>query len=267
MTSALTKYSSFTDADLDAADQKVDALAGHAFLTLDVGETVVRVLPAPIGGWPTFRVTAMHYMDAMPGSDKKIVFACPRVELKQPCPACAFAERLGASRNPMDKDRAKRASAGLRVYANVVNRANPDAGPRVLAVGLQIWRQIKAIRKNPRLGGDFTSPGADGFDLIITREGSGKNDTKYTVFADRNNSALAASESEAAAILQSQHNLDALVDPTIPVELIRAWQGMASAEATPTRGPALPPAARPGSARSAVIDSAGEQPDPFDDEI
>lgn len=219
----IVKYQGLDLATVDAVGQQVDAISGGNYETIEVGENVYRFLPVPDGQSP-IRVTAMHYIDAIPGLDgKTIVFACPRVELKTTCAACAKSEELMKTGNPVDRERAWRISAGLRVYANVINRKKPENGPRVLSFGKQIWTQLQQIRKNPRMGGDFTDPSSNGFDIIITREGTGKNDTKYTVAADRQNSPLAASDEEINNLILATKNLEQEVNPSLPEELLLAW--------------------------------------------
>lgn len=263
----IVKYTGFDLDALDKNDKAADAIAGSVFLNLTPGDHIVRFLPALPGAESPFRITALHYIDAVPGLDKMVVFACPRIELKEPCVACAEVQRLGTTKNPLDRERAGRIAANLKVYANVLDRGNPDAGPRVLGFGKMIWEQLKAIRKNARLGGDFTNPGEDGFDVIISRTGSGPRDTRYVVNADRNSSPLAKDAKEMQAIIEGQHNLEEFVVCAPPEELLLAWGQMARVG----RGAAPEAAERPGarvmSGRNAVLDAKGTSvADPFDDE-
>lgn len=261
MGSDITKYTGFDLDMLDQVDQQVDAVSGNVYLTVDVGDTVVRFLPARAGKAP-FRVTSMHYIDAIPGLEKMIVFACPRVELKQACPACQEADRLLATRNPIDRERAMRISGTLRVYANVLDRNAAASGPKIFSMGIMIWKKLKSLRANPRLGGDFTDPSAAGFDVIITREGTGPRDTRYEVYPDRNNSPLAATQEEVEEILARQHDLDLQVDPTVPEELAGAWRSLATAGAGGARKPA--PARRSAAQDAKVTDVPGEEVDSDD---
>lgn len=216
------QYKTFDQSTLDSTDKEVNTIASSDYLKVAVGETVVRVLPAVGDRDNPFRVTAQHYIDALPGLDRMIVFACPRVELKQPCIACQKCEELARTGNPIDRERAKRMAANLRVMANVVDRNNMEAGPQVWSFGKQVWDQLKSIRKNVRIGGDFTDPTSNGFDLIILREGEERK-TKYQISADRQASPLADTEEEMVAILSAAHDLDALVDAVAPEELFAAW--------------------------------------------
>lgn len=222
MSGNLIQYQGLSLEDVDAIDEKVQEIAAGDFEQIEVGENVFRIVPTPPPLKP-IRVTAMHYVDAVPGLDKMVVFACPRVELRDHCIACAESDRLMKTGNPLDRERAFRISAGVRVYLNVINRKKPDRGVRVLAIGKQVWEQIKTIRKNARAGGDYTDPTANGFDIIIMREGTGKNDTKYSVSADRNNSPLADSVEQINMLIQSTKDLEQYVNPTPSEELMLAW--------------------------------------------
>ena len=224
--SNLVQYGGYSVASVEADTAKADVIAGNRWFSFEVGDNVVRFIPPKVGETSPFRVTAMHYIDAVPGLDKLLVFACPRVELKQPCPACQEAERLNKSPNPLDRERAYQLSASLRVFASVIDRriADPADGIKIMSMGKMIHGQLKTIRSNPRLGGDFTDPTDDGFDVIITREGTGKMDTRYSCAADRNSSGLADDVDVINWIIENQPDLDAMVNPVVPEELLAAWE-------------------------------------------
>lgn len=259
--SNIVKYAEFSIEAANAIDQRVDDIGGSIYFDPVIGDNVLRFLPGSPGSQP-FRVTAQHYIDALPGLDRMIVFACPRVELKQPCLACSKAEELMRTGNPLDREAARRMGASVRVFSNVVNRANPDAGPRVYGFGKMVWDQLKVIRSNARLGGDFTIPTAAGFDIILNKEGDGRK-TKYGVSADRNNSPLAPTEQEIDAILLATHNLDALVDPVPPEELFAAWgQSMRGQVSAAAAIASKQPAGRLSAPCARVIDATVTQAEP-----
>ena len=247
MSNSLVQFGAWGDDSFKEDNNAVDALSSGLIDKIEVGENVYRILPPSLesGRNSPFKITAMHFIDGVPGAEKKIVFTCPKIELKEPCPACQEADRLARSQSKADRDRAYSISAGLRVYCCAINRAKPEAGVRVLSFGKQIYDQLKAIRKSPRLGGDFTNPFANGFDIIILREGTGQNDTKYDVKADRNPSALAATDAEMQAIIDSQPSLEQFIDCVVPDSLYVLFrEPPARAQAAQVR----PPAARAGAA-------------------
>lgn len=69
MGESIAKYTGFDAKMLEEADGKVEAIGGSIFIGLEVGDTIIRFLPAPVGTNP-FRVTSMHYVDAVPGLEK-----------------------------------------------------------------------------------------------------------------------------------------------------------------------------------------------------
>lgn len=255
--SNLVRFSAYSPEAATADSDRAASVSGNVIMELVPGENIVRFLPAVGDRKTPFRITAMHYIDAIPGLDKLVVFACPRVEFKQPCPACTECERLNKTGNPVDRERAFRISASMRIYANVVDRKHPDAGIKVLPFGKQIQQQLKTIRDNARLGGDFTDPTEKGFDVVITREvtGTGKNGTKYVVAADRQNTALADTVDEINDLLGAQHDLEQFVNVVPPKELLSYFaaqhdlDGRGAGRAAPQLAPARSVASPTGAPR------------------
>jgi len=201
----LVKYGGFDLGELDKQDNQVAAttMVGADFMKLVPGNNKVRFIPPDVGGSP-FVIVNEHFIDTASG--QRVRFTCPRLMEKKPCPACAEADRLKRTGNPIDRDKAWGFYPKLRVYANVIDRENPGT-PRILAFGKTIWDGLKRIRRDKDEGGDFTNPNADGFDVIITREGAGKNDTRYSVRPARTDKALADSSDEIDAIVNDQWDL------------------------------------------------------------
>lgn len=224
--SNIQQYQGFSE---EAAAQdlaEAQAMSGSIYMDLEQGENVVRFLPVAPGMRSPYRKTSMHYIE-IPGHDRKFVFACPRVELKQPCLACAKERELARSPNAADRESASQVGSSLRVLANVINRKIPDSPPMVLGFGKMILNALTEIRKSSRLGGDFTNPGPDGFDIIIIKTGEGLG-TRYSVSADRSPSPLAATQEEIDAICGMRHDLEACVVPAIPEALQQAWAATAA---------------------------------------
>lgn len=233
--SNIQQYPGFSE---EAADQDIaeaNAMSGSIYMDLEQGENVIRFLPIAPGMKSPYRKTSMHYIE-IPGHDRKFVFACPRVELRQPCLACAKERELARSPAPADREAASQVGSNLRVLANVRNRKVPDAPPMVLGFGKMILNALTAIRKSKRLGGDFTNPGPDGFDIIINKTGEGLG-TRYTVSGDRTPSPLAATQQEIDAICGMRHDLEACVAPIVPEALQSAWASTAA-----SLGPSMAPA-------------------------
>lgn len=177
---SLQRYGSFDLEDVDVIDGEMDR-GSSAFVKLKVGKNVVRFLP-PLSGHKAVRLVWEHQINLPDGSF--VNFACPRLMAKTGCIACKKADALKITGNPADLDRAKELFARRRIYANVIDRSDPDAGPKVFAFGKKIWEQLKALRTDEDVGGDFTSPD-EGFDIIVNRTGTTKNDTTYNVIPGR----------------------------------------------------------------------------------
>ena len=137
--SDLVKYGSWDDKEVSKEREEASAADGE-FMKLVVGRNVVRFMPPPIGRGRPFRVVYQHYIKVI-GADKPVTFACPRMELHQPCPACAHADRLRATKNSADYELAGDFVARRRVFANVID---PPPNAKVLKQGLSTMTQAEA---------------------------------------------------------------------------------------------------------------------------
>jgi len=184
-----TNIQKFGAYDLDEALAEQEALdqeGGGEFMKLAVGRNVVRILPPLRGKRSPFRVTYQHYIET---ADGKWVFTCPRLEARKRCPVCEKAQKMRASGNPSDRDEAYAMLPKRRVFCQVINRAEPEKGPVVLAFGKTIHEELVKLRRDEDTGGDFTHA-TNGIDAVIDRVGTGKNDTKYTVNLARRTSPI-----------------------------------------------------------------------------
>jgi len=110
---------------------------------------------------------------------KAAVFNCPKRMANLPCPACEAADRL-RSGSAADRDASKEYNPSRRFMAVVIDRANEDKGPQILAFGKTIMDDLMDLYNDGDDGGDFTNPSASGFDIVITRKGERLN-TKYSL--------------------------------------------------------------------------------------
>lgn len=207
MTKALAQYEPWTP---DEIDEEVGALEAESeFLKLKVGLTQIRILPKRVGTEarsPLVKVY-QHYLD-VPGLQNSISFACPRLNgAKRACPACRKADELRATQNPADFELAGEIRASKRVYANVISRAAPERGPIIFAFGKLIHEDLMALAHNPDWG-DLSNPTADGYDVSITRTGTGKRDTKYKVAGARDCTPLSEDPEQVQAWLEMMHDLN-----------------------------------------------------------
>jgi len=223
------RYSSYSAETADA-EKAASESEGKNYMKLKVGRNVVRILPPPEGESSVFKVVYQHFLE-LPG--KKGSFMCPRIMNKQHCPICAKADELKASGRKADMEAANDLFARRRVFCSVIDRADEAAGPKVLGIGKTVHEPLLDMRRNEDVGGDFAHP-IEGFDIIITRTGTGKNDTKYTVSAARNNSQLAGDEETMQGWIDGQADLSAIA--RLPdAEAMAEFLGTDAEEAPPPR--------------------------------
>jgi hypothetical protein len=214
----LVKYGSYSLESADEEQKDLDSSKGADFMKLSVGRNVVRFLPPKPGVTKPFRVIHQHYLRP-PGSSGPVVLTCPRMEARKHCPICEEADRYKRSGNPADRDRAYELFPSRRVFANVIDRKDPEAGPKVLAFGKTVHEALIAIRKDDDAGGDFTNPN-DGFDIIIEREGTGATDTKYKVLPSRKQSPLGDLD-----WIEKQHDLERMAQIRSAEEIAKILSG------------------------------------------
>lgn len=183
-TTAIATYGEWTPEQMEKESAEMGT--GGDFWKPPVGNTAVRFLPPKIG-WPSpFVIRHQHFIE-MPGIDRKIIFACPHMHGRGKCLSCAKADQLEASGNARDE----RAAKGLRprkgMMSNVVvNPKNAEGNkPKIWELGKSVFDQLKAIRENDEAGGNFLDP-IKGFNIVVNRVGTGKDDTKYKLLASRN---------------------------------------------------------------------------------
>lgn len=177
--------------DFDAAEQEDDDLSkagSSGYLKLEVGDNYVRILPPPVGRKSPFFTAFQHFLE-LPGYPSPIIFNCPRMMARQFCPACAKSDKLRASQSKKDQDAARDFWAARRIFVNVIDRNDEDAGPKILGIGKTVHEALVKIRKDDPEEGDFTHP-ETGFDINIQRRGTGLKDTKYKVIPARRSTPL-----------------------------------------------------------------------------
>lgn len=221
MSSNLVKYRGWTEDDVSKLDEETKYAQGPSkYMSLEEGDNTVRFLPCPLD-WPAPIVTtSVHYINTPDGG--VLSFACIRTASRgeQRCPGCEQAAKLEQSRDSGMRQRGKRLKAKVQHYCNVIDRDNENDGPKILRFGPMIAKKLKAIRKRkPPNGGDFMDPSANGFDIIITREGEGR-DTRYEATPSRANSALGDD-----SWLDQQHLLDECIEPPTLKEAMDILQG------------------------------------------
>jgi hypothetical protein len=186
-TTAIAKYGDWTPEQMDK--ESTEMSSGGDFWKVPVGRTTVRFLPPKLG-WPSpFVIQHQHFID-LPGVENSIVFACPRLHEKKKCLACEKADKLETSGNARDSKAARKLRPGKRVMANVViNPKDPMSVVSIWGFGKTVYEMLKAIRQDDENGGNFLDP-MKGFNIGVTRVGTGKDDTKYTLMPAREQTKL-----------------------------------------------------------------------------
>lgn len=218
------------------------------YLKLEAGNNVIRFLPPTPGKKTPFRVVWTHYIT--PPGGRLVVFACPSHETNKPCPVCVSANKLRESPNPADQDRARDLFAHRRVLANVVNRAEEEAGVQILSFGKQIHEALIELRKNIDWGGDFTHP-ENGFDITIKRTGASFKDTKYTVTPKR------------PSPLGNMEWITQQIDLEQQVYILTPEEIMAKVRGEETTNSGASPAAKGRTIVDAAINESRDETDPF----
>lgn len=186
--SNIVKYGAYTPEAARHEAEEVSRMVKTTFMDWKVGRNIVRILPPPAGRNSPFVFLATHYIDA-PGAEKKVVFNCPRLMAKKPCVACAVAERLRSGGNYADAKAAENFEPGFAVITALVDRARPELGPMLARFSKKQHEKLRFLREDPEAGVDYTDP-IDGHDIVVTRTGTGKKDTRYEVAVSRKSTPL-----------------------------------------------------------------------------
>lgn len=181
--SNLVQYEQWSPEDAVGEAEAVAAAAESGnYWKPKAGDNRIRLLPTRRGLHPApFVVTWNHYIE-IPGKENGIPFNCPRKhKAGHPCPACIRADELRQTGNPADYKAAGMFIPKLRVYANIIDRKNPDEGPRVFAFGKTVYDPLMSYRsKDPDQDEPFTNLDDTGCDVLIRKTGE-KKETKYEV--------------------------------------------------------------------------------------
>lgn len=225
----------YNDYEMEVAQgelEESEASGGANFLKVKPGKNYLRILPPVAGARSPFRVTYQHYinMPGVNGKSKSVI--CARLEAKKRCLVCEKVDELRQSQAQADQRAASDLFARRRVFANVIDRNDEEHGPKIWAFGKTVHEQLLALRTDEKGGGNYAHP-EDGFDIIVERKGTGKNDTEYTVRGDRNSSPLGPSEEVMQEWIDTQHNLNTLVRLTGEEEVAGILDGEEAEERRP----------------------------------
>ena len=190
-TTAIAEYGEWTPEQMDKESKEMGT--GGDFWKPPVGRSIVRFLP-PRVGWPSPFVIQHQHFIRLPNVEHPIIFSCPKMHEGKVCVPCQKADKLETSGNSRDNKAAKQLRPSKRVLSNmVVDPANAEQPVSVWSFGKTVYDQLKAIKSDDENGGNFLDP-VKGFNIVVNRTGTGKDDTKYTVMPARGQSQLANME-------------------------------------------------------------------------
>jgi len=145
------------------------------------GKNLVRFLPAYKEGGEFYLETSIHF-----GVKEGLHLVCNRF-YGEPCYICELVQKLRLSDDPEDVRRAQRIAPRRRVFYNIVDLNDRDAGVQIYASGASVFKQLLSYFYDPDWG-DLTDP-EHGYDVVIERRGTGL-DTEYTVRPRKNPSPI-----------------------------------------------------------------------------
>ena len=197
--------------DLEAIKRRVAELNGTAkkqqsniqMWKPGVGEYKIRILPTKQAseGSP-FAEKWFYYI----GNERG--FLAPK-QFGKSDPIDDLIRKLYSTKDPQDREQAKKLSAKMRCYAPVVVRGEEDKGVQVWSFGKIVYQRLLSFFLDAEIG-DITSP-TEGFDLVVKiTQQPGKQFADTTVDAARRPSRLADSDDLAQKWLDGTPNIDEL---------------------------------------------------------
>jgi hypothetical protein len=209
-------WETWSEEDVERAEADADADGGE-FLALKEGANVVRFLPALRGGKKYVKIL-QHFVPAF-GQRKAFSAPCT-MPTTGVCALCAHASQLAASHAPAERELAEKMKPKARYFYNVVRRGRGGVlTAKVLAAGPGIHSALGRIQADKSTGGDFTDPTANGFDIVIDKQGSGLN-TEYDVRPARGMSALHPDPQVVRGLITGQPDLSKFERPMTPELLL-----------------------------------------------
>lgn len=227
--------------DVARAGEDADDDSGD-FIKIAPGANVFRFLP-PLKGKPKYTKVLQHYVPEMGG--RKGFSAICTMQQTGRCDVCSLAHGLVTpSANhrptPVDEELANRMRPTTKyIYAVSKRKASGEPGPaKLLSLTPGVHQSLAGFQGNGTIGGDFTRPDADGYDVIITKKGSGLN-TEYEVNAARRNSPLSTDPAQLRAVILGQPDPRPYTLPLTAQELAKKL-GQAAPMAAVVDSPRLP---------------------------
>lgn len=223
-------YDISTAAEIVEEEKRKAAESDVSFVKFRPGENVFRILPPKAAWLDYYNERGMkpdpffpywkHFYERPDEPGTWVSFVCPRRMEGRECPVCKIVAQLRATGDTLDNDTAFQMDAKHRCYVNVIDRDDEAAGPKVMDIsypyskwtGRSMYEKIRALMVG-RAARNIVTPTAKGFDIIITKEGSGRMNTTYTVQADVEPRPLHDDMETMSSWIESQPDLPKLVQP------------------------------------------------------
>ena len=154
-------------------------------------------------------VRAHRHFIEFPGMEQALRFNCPRVPTKgqRACSFCKKGFELMQSGDKGQEKMGKDILPRFQAYYRGIDRENEAAGVQVIRFGRTVYDQLQALRNDPDDPIDFTDAN-EGYDIWVTREGTGRYDTEYTVRLASHSSPITDDEELAAKWLEQAKAID-----------------------------------------------------------
>lgn len=167
------------DYDYDALVAAYDEdLSGDAsFWKPKQGENEIRLLPPPGLNKP-YVVRAQHWLRR---GNQRIVFNCPAVEDENAkCFLCGKVAKLKEGGKD-DKALAGEIAAKTQWLYIILDMERPQKGPQVYSAPKSVAKDFRTYATDKKDYGPVIFNIKKGYNAILTREGTGKEDTEYSV--------------------------------------------------------------------------------------
>lgn len=176
--SNLTKYQPFTP-EAYKRGRKASTPKSSYIRKIPVGQTRLRMLPTLPGELAPWVEIAQHWVEAPQGSGKRKPINCPQRMANKPCPLCHQVALWRNSGDPAQEKLADDMDINESIFANVIDRSCPEEGVKIFQMRPSILGEILDCY-DAHGSPDFTDP-MTGRDIVITRKGTGRTDTRYKV--------------------------------------------------------------------------------------
>jgi len=191
---AIEKYGRWTPEQVAEDEAQADKKTSE-WLSFTEGITRVRFIPGNAPGVKPLNPAWQHRVK-IPGRKDEIIINCRDRMLGEKCPVCETMKMMKKSRDSKDRENAEDLFPKFRVFAQVAVRVmdakgaiKDTVGPLKTGFGKTIFDKLVKLAKNPDYG-DITDPSEHGFDIEISRQGTGKSDTKYDAIPCRKSLSL-----------------------------------------------------------------------------